>query len=73
MSHEDFARYVDEGLSIDGHTVTMTSGPDNAHLLRVNRSTDIPLTFGPNEGFESRVEKIVAAMENWGVGQQSAA
>ena len=63
MSHEDFAQYVDEGMTISGHTVSLTTGPDAEPRVRINQANETPLAFDTDEGFESRVEKVAAAVK----------
>jgi hypothetical protein len=62
MSHEDFARYVSEGATIAGHEVAITTH-QAGHVLWLDQSKRVPLAFHLNEGFESRMEKVVAALE----------
>ena len=73
MSHEDFAAYMGEGKNIAGHTATLVQGFNALHILEVDRSIEIPLVFEAEEEFESRVERVVAAVEGWTMRQQSAA
>lgn len=73
MSHEDFAAYMSDGKAIAGYNATLVIGFDCLHILEVDRSAELPLMFERNEGFESRVEKVMAAVEGWARGQQSAA
>jgi hypothetical protein len=73
MSHEDFVGYVGEGLSIAGHNVTLFTGFDALHILRIGRGIELPLVFNGNEGFEARIEKMTAAVKQWATRQRKAA
>jgi hypothetical protein len=73
MSHEDFAAYVGEGKIIAGHLVTLVTGFDALHILVIDRSTEIPLVFDGTEGFESRVNRMEAAVERWSTRMSAAA
>ena len=65
MSHEDFAAYMGEGKAIAGHTVSIVTGFDALHILVVDGWNEIPLVFDGNEGFEARVNRMVAAVKGW--------
>jgi hypothetical protein len=73
MSHEDFAAYMGEGKAIAGHSTTLIQGFNALHILEVDQTMEIPLVFETDEEFESRVERVVAAVMNWEMGQRSAA
>ena len=73
MSHEDFAAYVGDGKNIAGHTVTLVTGFDALHILVVDNWNEIPLVFDGNEGFEARVNRMVAAVKTWATRQAAAA
>lgn len=73
MSHEDFAAYMSDGKAIGGHTATIVIGFDCLHILELDRATEIPLVFEKNEGFESRVERVVAAVDGWAREHRAAA
>jgi hypothetical protein len=73
MSHEDFAAYMGEGRKIAGHTATLVQGFNALHILEVDRSIEIPLVFAPGEEFESRVDRVIAAVEGLRMAQRSAA
>ena len=73
MTHEDFAQYMGEGRAIAGHTATISIGFDALHILQLDRTTELPLLFDWYEGFESRIEKVVAAIERWALRRQVAA
>ena len=72
MSHEDFVQYISEGATIAGRPVVIAAGQEG-HQLRIDRSRAIPLAFEPNEGFESRMEKVVAALKLAGERRRTAA
>jgi hypothetical protein len=69
MSHEDFAAYMGEGKAVAGHSATLVQGFNALHILEVDQSTEIPLVFEADEEFESRVERVVAAIVRWEVRQ----
>jgi hypothetical protein len=73
MSHEDFAAYMGEGRTIDGHSAKLVQGFNALHILELDHSTEIPLVFKADERFESRMERVIAAVEGWAMRQQSAA
>lgn len=73
MSHEDFAAYMSDGKAIGRYNATLVIGFDCLHILELDRSTEIPLVFERNEGFESRVERVVSAVNGWARQQQAAA
>jgi hypothetical protein len=73
MTHEDFARFMGEGRAIAGHTATISIGFDVLHILRLDQTTELPLLFDVYEGFESRIEKVVAAIERWATERRAAA
>jgi hypothetical protein len=73
MSHEDFAAYMSDGRAIGGYNATLVVGFDCLHILELDRATEIPLVFAANEGFESRVERVVGAVDGWARSQRSAA
>ena len=73
MSHEDFAAYIGEGKAIAGHSTTLVQGFNALHILEVDHTTEIPLVFEAGEKFEARVERVVAAVVRWELGQRSAA
>ena len=73
MSHEDFAAYMSDGKAIAGYNATLVVGFDCLHILELDRSAEIPLVFNRNEGFESRIEKVEAAIEGWAMRRQAAA
>jgi hypothetical protein len=71
MSHDDFVQYVNEGDTFADYNVSVsTRGADC--ILHLD-SSEIPLEFASAEGFESRMEKVLAAIQDSGVMQQSAA
>jgi hypothetical protein len=73
MSHEDFAAYMSDGRAIGGYNATLVVGFDCLHILELDRSTEIPLVFETDEGFESRLERVVNAVKGWEQKQQLAA
>ncbi len=73
MSHADFAAYVGEGALVGGYRAEVVPGFDCLHILRLDGSVELPLVFEPMEGFESRVEKVAAAVEGWARGSRAAA
>ena len=73
MSHEDFAAYMSDGKAIAGYNATLVIGFDCLHILELDRSAEVPLVFNRDEGFESRVERVEAAVEGWARNQQSEA
>ena len=73
MSHEDFAAYLGEGKVIAGHKVTIVTGFDALHILVIDGWHEIPLVFDGNEGFEARVNRMVAAVKGWATRQAAAA
>lgn len=72
MSHEDFAAYFGDGMTILGHRVQLIQGFDCLHILRLGRHAEFPLIFEPMEGFESRMNRIAATLERW-TGRRQAA
>lgn len=73
MSHEDFAAFVGERQIIAGHKADLADGFDAMRILRIDDTIEIPLLFQANEGFESRVERLMAAIERSEASQRSAA
>jgi len=73
MSHEDFAAYMSDGRAIGGYNATLVVGFDCLHILELDRSIEIPLVFETDEGFESRVERVVNAVKGWEQKRQLAA
>ena len=65
MSHEDFSAYMGECKAIAGHSTTLVQGFNALHILEVDQTTEIPLVFETDEEFESRVERVVAAIVRW--------
>jgi hypothetical protein len=58
-----------EGKAIAGHRTTLVQGFNALHILEVDQTTEIPLVFEADEEFESRVERVVAAIVGWEVRQ----
>jgi hypothetical protein len=64
---------MSDGKDIAGCNATLVIGFDCLHILELDRSAEIPLVFWCNEGFESRVEKVMAAVQKWAKDRQPAA
>jgi len=64
---------MSDGRAIGGYNATLVVGFDCLHILELDRSIEIPLVFETDEGFESRVERVVNAVKGWEQKRQLAA